>query len=158
NRHVHDARVHRDEVVGAERLGDHRGVGAQTALHQIVRALAPLGLARDAGDDEVSGEPHAGATDGLGGQDDAGETPLHVLYAMPVEAIALEAGPPWIARPAAGERVDIGVAVEHEARPAARAAKSGDRLEAARLDLLQIDVVPATAEERLEEPRDRRFP
>ena len=157
NRHVHDARVHRDEVVGAERLGDDGRVGAETALHQEMRALAALRLARDAGDDQISGEPNAGAAYGLGGHDDAGKPALHVLHAVAVQAIAFEARRPRIALPPAGERVDVGVAVEHEARPAAGAAQGGDRLEAPGLDLLQIDVVPARAEELLEEQRDRRF-
>jgi hypothetical protein len=157
DRHVHDARVHGDEVVGAERLGDHRGVGAKAALHQMVRAFAALGLAGDAGDDQIAGKPHAGSANGLGGHDDAGQAALHVLHAVAVQAIALEARRPRIALPAAGERVDVGVAVEHEAGAAARAAQGRDRLEAAGLDLLQIDVVASPSEELLEEQRDRRF-
>ena len=154
NCHVHDARVYGDEIVGTERLGDYRGVGAQPALHQIVRALAALGLAGDAGDDQVAGKPDAGAANGLRGHDDAGQAALHVLHAVTVEAIALEARRPRIALPAAGERVDVGVAVEHQAGAAARTAKDGDGLEAAGLDLLQIDGVVAAAEELLEEQRD----
>jgi len=41
--------------------------------------------------------------------------------------------------------------------PPPGAAQGGDRLETPGLDLLQIDVVPACAEELLEEQRDRRF-
>jgi len=54
NGRVHDARVHGDEIVGAERLGDHGGVGAEAALHQIVGALAALGLAGHARDDQIA--------------------------------------------------------------------------------------------------------
>src|SRR5207245_9692149 len=100
NCHVHDARVYGDEIVGTERLGDYRGVGAQPALHQTVRALAALGLAGDAGDDQVAGKPDAGPANGLRGHDDAGQAALHVLHAMTVEAIALEARRPRIAPPA----------------------------------------------------------
>ena len=144
-------------MVGAERLGHHRGVGAEAALHQVVRALAALRLAGDAGDDEIAGQPHAGPADGLGGHDDAGQAALHVLHAVAVEPIALEAGRPRIAPPAPGERVDVGVAVQHEAGAAARTAQRGDGLQAPGLDLLQVDLVAALAEELLEEARDRRL-
>ena len=95
DRHVHDARVHGHEVVGAERLRHHGGIGAETALHQVVRALAALRLAGDAGDDEIPREPHARSANGLRGHDDAGEAPLHVLDAVAVQAVALEA---WASR------------------------------------------------------------
>src|SRR5437016_11425775 len=101
-----------------------------------------------------AGKPDAGAANGLGGHDDAGQATLHVLHAVTVEAIALEARRPRIALPAAGERVDVGVAVEHQAGAAAGPAQGGDGLEAAGLDLLQIDGVVAAAEEFLEEQRD----
>ena len=157
DRHVRDARVHRDEVVGAERLCDHRGGGAQAALHQVVRALAALRLARDARDDEIAGAPDAGAPNGLGGHDDAGQAALHVLHAVAVQAVALEARRPRVSPPPAGEGVDIRVAVEHEARPAAGTPQGGDRLQAPGLDLLQVDVVAAAAEEILQEPGNGRL-
>jgi len=46
------------------------------------------------------------------------------------------------------------VAVQHETGAAAGAAQGGDRLEAAGLDLLEVDRVAALAKERVEE-RDR---
>src|SRR5215510_8742410 len=119
-----------------------------------MRALAALGLARDAGDHQIAREPDARATDGLGRHDDAGEAAFHVLHAVAVEAIVFEAWRPRIAPPAAGQGIDVGMAVEHEARAAAGAGQRGDRLEAVRLDLLQIDLVASLAEELLEEPRD----
>ena len=138
----------------AERLGDHRGVGAEAAFHQVVRALAALRLAGDAGDDEIAGQPHARSADGLGGHDDAGQAALHVLHAVTVQTIPLERRRPRIAPPAPGERVDVGVAVQHEAGAAARTGQRGDRLQASGLDLLEVDLVPALTEELLEKPRD----
>jgi hypothetical protein len=152
--HVHDAGVDRDEVVGAERLGDHGGVGAQPALHQVVRALAALRLAGHARDDQIAREAHARAANGFGGHDDAGETALHVLHAVAVQAVALEARRPRIAPPAAGERVDVRVAVQHEAGAAAGPAQGGDGLQAPGLDLLEVHGVVALAEELVEEPRN----
>jgi hypothetical protein len=157
DRHVHDARVHRHEVVGAEGLGHHGGIGSEAALHQVVRAFPALRLAGDAGDDQIPCEPHARSANGLRGHDDAGQAPLHVLDAVAVQAVALEAGRPGISRPAPGQRIDVGVAVQHEAGPAARAAQRGDGLQSPGLDLLKIDRVPALAEECLEEERDRRL-
>jgi hypothetical protein len=154
DRHVYDAGVDRDEVVGAEGLGDHGGVGAQPALHQVVRAFAALSLAGDARDDQITREAHARAANGLGGHDDAGEAALHVLHAVPVQAIALETRRPRIAPPAAGERVDVRVAVQHEAGAAAGPAQGGDGLHAPGFDLLQVHGVVALAEELLEKPRD----
>jgi hypothetical protein len=149
--------VHRDEVVGAEGLGDHRGIRAEAAFHQVVRALATLRLARHAGDDEIAGQPRAGAADGLGGHDDAGQAPLHVLHAVTVQSVTLERGRPRIPPPAPGQRVDVGVAVQHEAGPTARAPQRGDRLQAPRLDFLQVDLVATLSKELVEEPGDGRL-
>jgi hypothetical protein len=85
----------------------------------------------------------------------AASPPLHVLHAVAVEAVALEAGRPGIAPPAPGEGVDVGVAVQHQAGPAAGAGQRGDGLEAPGLDLLQVDGVAALAEEAVEEAGDR---
>ena len=153
--HVHDPRMHGDEVVGAEGLRHHCRVRTKASLHQVVRALAALRLARHAGHHEIARQAHAGSPDGLGRHDDAGQTSLHVLHPVAVEPIAFEAGHPRIAPPAQGERVDVGVAVEHQAGATARATQDGNRLKSPGLDLLKVDVVAALAEELLEKERDR---
>src|SRR2546429_535079 len=100
----------------------------------------------------AGGEAHS-----LGRHDDAGEAALHVLHPVAVQAIALETRRPRIAPPAPGERVDVGVPVEHQAGPATRPAQRGDRLESPGLDLLKLHVVAARAEEVGEEARDGRL-
>src|SRR5262249_9020768 len=71
--HVDDAGVHGHEIVGAEGLGHHGGVGAQPALHQTVRTLAALRLAGHARDDQIARQPHPGTADSLRSHDDAGD-------------------------------------------------------------------------------------
>src|SRR5262249_23582034 len=80
--HVPDARVYGHQVVGPERLGHHRGIGAETVFHQVVRALTALRLTGHARHDEVAAQPQAGTTDGFGGHDDAGQPALHVLHTV----------------------------------------------------------------------------
>src|SRR5262249_52535524 len=62
-----------------------------------------------------------------------------------------------IARPASRQRVDVGVAVQHEAGAAPGPPQGGDGLAPSGLDLLEIDVVAARAEELLQEEGDSRL-
>ncbi len=49
------------------------------------------------------------------------------------------------------------MAVQHQTRPTARPLQGGDGLEAARLDLLQVDLITARAKKVREKPGHRRL-
>jgi hypothetical protein len=123
----------------------------------MVRSLAALSLSGDAGDHQVAVEGDPGPPDGLGHRDHRRHAALHVLDAVAVEAVALDARPPRVPRAAEHERVDVEVAVEHQAPAAPRSAERGDRLEPPRLHLLEVHVVPALLEVRRQEASDQRL-
>ncbi len=154
---VDDAAVHRHEVADPERLGKHRAVHPPAALDQIVRSLAALCLPGDAGDHQVAAEGDPGPPDGLGRRDHRRHAALHVLDAMAVEPVALDARRPRVTRAAEHERVDVEVAVEHQTPAAPRSAERGDRLEAPGLHLLEVHVVAALLEVCRQEASDRRL-
>ena len=158
DRHVHDARVHRHEVVGAEGLGHHGGISSEAALHQVVGAFPALAARRRRRRRPRS--PASRTPDrrmASAAMMMLARPPFMLMTSWPYRQVALEAGRPGISRPAPGQRIDVGVAVQHPAGPAARAAQRGDGLQSPGLDLLKIDRVPALAEEGLEKERDRRL-
>src|SRR5687768_6180693 len=122
-----------------------------------MRTFPPLRLAGDTGYHEVAFWPYARLTHGLCRHDDAGQAPLHVLNPVAVQEIPFDAGGPGIAPPAHRQGVDVDMAVQHQAAPAAGPFQCGDGLETARLDLLQVDLIAPGAEEVREKPGHRRF-
>ena len=65
---------------------------------------------------------------------------------MAVEPAVGDPGLEGIARPPAGERIDVDVTVQHDGAPAARAVEARRRLLAPRLDLLELGRQPLVAE------------
>ena len=147
---LHHAGVLRDDVLRAVRLRHDRHVRAHARPEHVDGADAALELAVDAGDDHVAAEPPR-AAGGDGAHHHRGDPALHVVDPGAVEAVALDRRRPRVAHPASRDRVDVDVAVQHQAPPAARPPPPTDRLEASRVDLLQLGLEPLAVEERVEE-------
>jgi len=113
----------------------------------------PLELFHHTGQPHVAAKPHARPPGGDDGHDHGRIAPLHVVDSRPVEAVVLDGRDPGVAHPAAGDRVDVEVSVEHQARPAADAGQPGDRLEPIGVDLLEPGLQPL----RLEKLCQRRL-
>jgi len=117
----------------------------------------PLELFHHTGQPHVAAKPHARPPGGDDGHDHGRIAPLHVVDSRPVEAVVLDGRGPGIAHPAAGDRVDVEVSVEHQARPAADAGQPGDRLEPIGVDLLEPGLQPLRLEKAVEELGHRRL-
>jgi hypothetical protein len=146
-----------DQIADAKGFGDHSHVGTKAGFHQVVGTNAALGLPHHAGDHQVTLQPDSRLADGLSGHDDAGQAALHVLNAVAVKMISLNYRCPGISTPAARQRVNVGVAVQHQTLAAAGALQSGDGLEPPRFHFLQVYFVAALVKEVGQEVGHRSF-
>ena len=103
-------------------------VGAQPLLHERARAGAAELVRDDRRDHDVAAQTDAGADDRFHGTDRGDDSTFVVVSAHAPHPAVLELGAVGIHAPAAHLHAGIHVAVEHEARPAARAAQAPDGL------------------------------
>ena len=152
--HVGDPTV-RDEVPRAGRVPTPLG-----ALRLALLRL--LDLAADRRDHQVATKPNARVGEGAQRLHVAGERALHVRDPEPVEPPLLDERARLEARdvrePGLTPRVGrVHVAVEHQARPAARALADAEHVRAAFLHLLPLNGQPQVPERVGHEVRHRFF-
>ncbi len=121
------------------------------------RPDAPLQLPHHGGDHHVAAEPHPRPLQDERGLDHRRDPAFHVAEAVTVEPVTLDHRLPRIPPPPDGQGIGVGMPVEHQRPPAPRSRHPGDALEAARLDLLQLDRQSAPAEKAPQVLRHRRF-
>ena len=155
--HVDDSGMNGNQVADAKRFGDHCHVGAEAGFHQEMGPNAALGLAHNAGDYQVALQSDARLADSFSSHDNAGQAALHVLNAVAVEMVSFDHGDPWVPDPAAGEGVDVGVAVQHQTLAAAGAFQYSDGLETPGFHFLQVYLVAALVEKVGQEVGHRGF-
>ena len=155
NRELGHPGVLGQDVLGPIRLGHDRRVRPHAGAEEVDGADPALELPHDARDQHVAAERDASAPGGHRGHDHRRHARLHVEDPGSVEAVALDGGRPGIANPPSRDRVDVEVAVEHQASPVPGAGKPSEGLEATGVDLLELGLEPLAPEEAVEEPRDR---
>src|SRR5262249_30479942 len=87
---------------------------------------------------DLAAQGHARALEGEGGEDARGDAGLHVEDAVAEDVAVGDPRRERIARPPAGQGIDVDVAVQHDGAPPSRPGEPGYRLLAPRLDLLQF--------------------
>ena len=103
-------------------------VGAHTLPHERARARAAELVRHHGADDDVAAETDTRAEDRFDGADGGHDAALVVVGAHSPHPAVLELGAVRIHAPATHLHAGIHVAVQHEARPAARSPEARDRL------------------------------
>ena len=137
---------------GGVGLGDDRGVGAHPRAQQVSCPGASLELSHDAGDDQLSVARKTGSLRG-GGGDHRGDPGFHVPDTGSEEHVSLGRGLKRIARQAVRKRVDVDVAVQHQALAASRPAEPRDALEPPGIHFLEVGLEPQFLETIVEDHR-----
>ncbi len=149
---LHHSRMLGENVPGAVGLGDDRGVGANARAQKVSRSGATLKLPYDAGHDQLAFLRKPGSLRRGRGRDHRGDAGLHVPDAGSEEHVSLGRGLKRIAGEAVRKRVDVDVAVQHQALAASRPAKPRDALEPSRVHFLELGLESQLLEMAVEEP------